>query len=197
MYLYGDYIGPEIIVYIFKPLTMVCIITIALFGKSERAPAYKYWIVTALIFSIGGDIFLILKSIQQFFLYGLISFLIGHFFYIIAFSIQKPHFRPTMYALPLFIFAAGMVSFLFPHLGNMTVPVVIYMLVLFGMAFQAINRWKACPEPKTTLAAIGAVLFVLSDSILAVNRFYHPFALASLCVMVTYFTAQYLFARSV
>jgi uncharacterized membrane protein YhhN len=79
----AEYRGPRQHVYIFKPLTMVLILLIAILGQAA-APLYKYMIIAGLVFSMAGDVFLMLPSDR--FVAGLVAFLVAHIFYIVAFT---------------------------------------------------------------------------------------------------------------
>ena len=84
-----------------------------------------------------------------------------------------------------------------PHTGKMTIPVIVYAVVILFMLWQALERWGSARSHSALLAAIGAVLFVVSDAILAYNRFVQQFTLARLVNLSTYYLAQWLIALSV
>jgi len=90
-----------------------------------------------------------------------------------------------------------MFSILAPHLGKMKLPVLVYMVVILVMAWQAWERWHQTGQSAALLAFLGAVLFCISDSALAVNRFRGSYKMARLLTLSTYFAAQWLIARSV
>lgn len=188
--IFAEYRGPRRNVYIFKPLTVSLIVAIAL----QSGPSvYKYMIVAGLLFSLAGDIFLMLPSDR--FISGLVSFLIAHLVYIAAFTIDGA--RPSLLtALPLLLYGGVMLRLLFPHLGKMKAPVVIYMLVILLMVWQAMNRWINTNATGSLPAFAGACLFAASDSILALNRFRRTFNSAQFLILTTYFTAQWLIALS-
>jgi uncharacterized membrane protein YhhN len=197
LHMRAEYYGPRSHVYIFKPLTMLFIILVALEDRTHGISFYKYMIVAGLLCSLAGDIFLMLPSDR--FVAGLSSFLIAHLFYIAAFSssTRADSAMSLLAALPFLLYGSVMLWILFPHLGRMKTPVLIYMLVILLMAWQALNSWMTNMQPGTLLAFLGALLFVASDSLLALNRFRHPFRSAHLLILSTYFTAQCLIALSV
>jgi uncharacterized membrane protein YhhN len=84
---------------------------------------------------------------------------------------------------------------LWPLLGDRRLPVLVYMLAIVTMAWQA-ARWSGLHTAAAGLAAAGSALFVLSDSVLAWNRFARPFRAAQAVVLSTYFAAQWLIALS-
>src|SRR2546423_1419080 len=136
----AESVGPRGNVYIFKPLTMLWIILIAFLAKSPVSSSYKYLIVAGLLCSLVGDIFLMLPSDR--FITGLLSFLVAHLFYIAAFTSGRSQTGALWYAIPFLIYGGVMLRVLFPHLGRMKLPVVIYMLVILMMAWQALVRCR-------------------------------------------------------
>lgn len=194
LHIRAEYFGPQKHIYLFKPLTMVFIILMAL-SLDPISDTYKILILIGLLFSVGGDVFLMLP--QDRFIPGLISFLIAHIFYIIAFAIEGDLPIVIWVAVPLLIFGAGMVAILLPTLGEMKIPVMVYMLVILTMGWMAIGRWLDTEQTGTWLAALGATLFMASDAVLAYDRFKQPFRLARVAILGTYFSAQWLIALSI
>lgn len=194
LHILAEYRGPRTRVYIFKPLTMVFIILIALRAEAS-SPLYKYMVIAGLLFSLLGDIFLMLPSDR--FIFGLASFLVAHLCYIAAFTFDGARRPMLLTALPLLLYGLVMLRLLLPHLGKLKMPVVVYMLVILLMVWQALNRCINLGGSGSLLAFLGATLFAASDSLLALNRFRRRFASAQLLILSTYFTAQWLIAVSV
>lgn len=192
LHIFAESRGPRRNVFIFKPLTVSFIIAIAL---QSQPSVYKYMIVAGLLFSLAGDIFLMLP--RERFISGLISFLIAHLFYIGAFTFDGARGMSLLTAFALLVYGGLMLRLLFPHLGKMKIPVVVYMLVILLMVWQATNRWINTSGIESLLAFAGACLFAASDSILALNRFRRPFPSAQFLILTTYFAAQWLIALSV
>jgi uncharacterized membrane protein YhhN len=189
----AEYFGPAYQLYLFKPLTMVLIIIIA-FRQKRTSKWYHTALLCGLGFSLAGDIFLMWPD--KLFLPGLVAFLIGHLFYIGAFS-KGIAFKPFKLSALFFIaYGCAMYIILLPGLGDMKIPVLIYLIVILFMAWQALQRFNSFQDKGSELAYIGAALFVVSDSILAISRFRDPFLLSRLLILVTYFTAQWFIARS-
>lgn len=196
LHLRAEHSGNRRQTYIFKPLTLLLIILIALLAKNPVSGAYRWLIVAGLFCSLAGDIFLMLPSDR--FIMGLVSFLLAHLCYIAAFAIDgAPKPLSLLLALPLLFYAFVMMRILWPHLGSMRMAVVVYMLVIMLMAWQALNRWTASAQGGSGLALSGALLFVASDSVLAVNRFKGRLPHAQALIMSTYFAAQLLIALSI
>jgi uncharacterized membrane protein YhhN len=189
----AEYRGPRQQIYIFKPLTMVFILLIAFLGQAA-SPFYKYMIITGLLFSLAGDIFLMLPTDR--FVAGLVAFLLAHLFYIAAFAseisalIWWPLIPFVIYGIVIYIILAS-------SLGKLKVPVLIYVVVILIMAWLAWERWIKTGQDGALLASIGAVLFIISDTILALDRFRGTFKLARASNLTTYFAAQLLIAGSI
>jgi uncharacterized membrane protein YhhN len=187
--------GSKHLLYVCKPLVIVFIVLLTLIPKYPVAPIYRYLIVAGLVCSLVGDVFLMLP--QDRFIHGLVSFLVAHLFYIAAFTSGDGLRVPSLWAgVPLFVYGGLMLWWLWPHLGKLRAPVIIYMLVILIMAWAAVGRYLGVGPAGSLLAALGAVLFMASDSILAVDRFRGGFRSAQSLILITYFIAQYLIALS-
>ena len=180
---------------IFKPLTMGLILFLFFISGYKRPDFYFFAVLFGLLFSLAGDLFLIFP--KRHFLKGLIGFLAAHLCYIAAFSSGKP-LTITLW-IPLLLFVYGSVIFLIlrPNLNKMALPVGFYIVVILIMAWQAGERWMWFQNRAALFAAIGSVLFLISDSLLAFNRFKQSFKIAEVLILSTYFTAQWLIALSV
>ena len=156
-------------------------------------------IVTALFFSWVGDVTLQLTGFNEtFFLAGLGCFMAAQLLYTIAFfSTPGPgtvFFRKIYLVLPLALYGWGILRLLSEGLGDMSLPVTVYTVVILCMVLAAINREKKVNRQSFLLVLAGAILFVLSDSMMAINKFTQPFELARIAIMSSYITAQYLIA---
>ena len=89
-------------------------------------------------------------------------------------------------------YGAGLFAFLLPYLGQLKIPVLIYAAVICTMLLCAMNTHSNVADPSNKLYFAGALSFVLSDSLLAINKFYHPLLLANTMIMLSYCLAQYL-----
>ena len=194
LHIQAEYAGLRQRVYVFKPLTTSLIILFALLITPPIMPVYKALIVAGLLFSLGGDVFLMLPNDR--FVFGLLSFLIAHLLYIAAF-VSRGGFHADSVGLAVYaLYGAVMLALLWRGLGSLRIPVVVYMTVILVMGWQAFALWRAMPGWGTACAAIGAALFVVSDSVLAYDRFRTKLAVGRALVLSTYFTAQTLLALS-
>src|SRR5213592_3712016 len=132
------------------------------------------------------------------FVAGLASFLLAHLLYIAAFAPGTP-WNASAWALlaPFALVSLAVLRHLWPHLGRERAPVAVYVSVIAVMGWRAAVRVTAAPAASGGLALAGALLFMLSDGLLATDRFVRRFAAAGAAVMTTYYAAQTLIALSV
>lgn len=180
--------------YLFKPLTVIFIILIALGATQQTTPFYTRAVVAGLILSLAGDIFLMLPEDR--FVAGLTSFLCAHVFYIAAFTYESAGALSFWTLVPFLIYGALVLHVLWPQLGKMKLPVLVYVAVILTMGWAAADRRLMTGQEGSLLAFLGAVLFIASDSLLALDRFRRRFRSAQLLILSTYFAAQWLIALS-
>lgn len=161
-------------------------------------------IMTSLFFSWVGDValqfadgnILTSASAELFFLIGLGSFLIAHIIYFIAFNIpggKNSIFTTRIYQTVLvLIYGFIMLYFLYRRLGDMKIPVIIYTAIILLMLLSALNRYGKVNGISYVLVVCGAILFVISDSLIAITRFQMKINFAGTIIMITYVAAQYL-----
>jgi uncharacterized membrane protein YhhN len=154
-------------------------------------------LITALGFSFIGDALLLFDS-PDFFLLGLGSFLIAHLFYVSLFF-DKRSFnaknRKKLVVTGSFVLLYDVLFLLLvqDNLRSFALPVILYVLVISTMLFMAINRPKEINGYAFVL--LGAALFVLSDSLIGLNKFYSSIPYARVLIMATYGAGQYLIVR--
>ncbi|RZF90428.1 lysoplasmalogenase [Pseudoalteromonas sp. CO302Y] len=140
-------------------------------------------LLLALSFSALGDVLLALDT-GQLFIGGLAAFFVSHLFYIIT-MLPVKKYRIDVLLLYLFL-AIGVFCLLYPTLNEMLIPVIFYTIVLMIMASLT---WMT--DKSNGFLVLGGAVFVISDSILALNRFYMPFAYADIAIMCSYYLAQF------
>jgi sterol desaturase/sphingolipid hydroxylase (fatty acid hydroxylase superfamily)/uncharacterized membrane protein YhhN len=181
---------------VFKPLTMLLAIGVVwrqAAQTSSARPRALALLTGALLASLAGDVFLMLRG-PQWFIPGLASFLLAHGFYIALFRIGQPWFPSRRALLATLAFGAAMYAYVWNGLGDpvLKVAVAAYVTVIALMAAQAIGRASVLRTPGAIAVALGACIFMLSDSLIAINRFVAPLPLAGLWVLATYYAAQLL-----
>jgi alkylglycerol monooxygenase len=181
---------------VFKPLAMVLAILFVLqrSGWLKAAGRFEFKLLAALALCLAGDVLLMLEGM---FIPGLVSFLAAHLCYLALFK-QGLRWFPSLRALAATAAAAlVMYAFLFPHLGPvLKVAVGAYAMVIALMAAQAIGRAVVLRDSASVAVAVGAVFFMLSDALLAINRFAQPLPMAQFWVLATYYAAQVLIVRN-
>ena len=165
--------------------------------KSEKFVTKK-WLLLALLFSwIGDCILLFADKDELYFIFGLVAFLIAHILFIVLFVKQNSENRnfkkPLFWVgfIGVFVYLAKMLSVLLPSLGDLKVPVSVYALTISIMVVMALKGAFNWQNNSKYIVLIGAIFFVTSDSILALNKFHTPIALASFWLMLTYLIAQF------
>ena len=193
--LFAAYSGNETLRYFSKPLLMPLLIVYFIFN-TNTVVSLKKWIVLALISSWLGDVLLMFEARNNiFFIFGLVAFLIAHIFYILFYeNILKLENLKKNYWLfiPVLIYYVALIYLLSPHLGEMKLPVRVYGVVISYMLIQALQITRIKNSAASAMMITGAILFIASDSILAMNKFYQPFELAGISIMITYGMAQLL-----
>jgi uncharacterized membrane protein YhhN len=183
----------------FKPLATLCVIAWAALGRSDDG-LVKRWIVIGLVCSLAGDVSLLWPV--QGFLVGLVSFLLGHVAYLVALT-RRVRFLASPVAFGVWaIVAASVLAGLWAGVpAELRAPVVVYVCALGAMAAQATSVWlarrTAVDGPRWRIVAIGGALFVLSDAILAIDKFIPgSVPMATLWNLSIYWLAQWLIARA-
>jgi uncharacterized membrane protein YhhN len=181
-----------------KPLTTLLIIGVAATGPLGQP--YTQWLLVALALSLCGDVFLMFgdgaRTSDRAFIAGLVSFLLAHLAFVWAFAqgLRAPEL-PGWLAIVVF-YAAGLLLVLLPRAGALKLPVLAYCLVLAAMVFAAAARHASFGDTNSLLAVLGALLFLVSDSLLGVRRFVGRFRFAQAAILSTYWGAIGLIAAS-
>jgi uncharacterized membrane protein YhhN len=188
------YKGPRILYLVFRPLTMAVIIGLVIEAGKSAPPAYRIAVAAGLVASLIGDLFMMLR--RKRFSAGVAAFLVAQVCYAFAFlSGIRFRFAPVP-TLALLAYGAVLFVILNPGLKRMRVPVLVYILAISAMVLAALERYIQAGSPAALAACTGAVLFLISDSVLAVDRFVRPFRAAQAVILSTYFAAQALIAVS-
>ena len=181
--------------FLVKPLLIPVLIFLLIYAKVDDNQ--KWWLLTGLFFSFLGDVFLLFESKNAlFFIFGLASFLITHICYIIYFlkikstQISLLRQQPWMVAL-VAGYGCSLILLLYPRLGELKIPVTIYAAVICCMLLCCLHVFYKTGRPANVYFVAGAMLFVISDSLLSVNKFFSPFPSAGILIMLTYCAAQF------
>jgi uncharacterized membrane protein YhhN len=193
--------GQEEVVWYIKPFLIPFLLLTVYFNRDFSS---KKYLLTALLFSWFGDIILLFADRNElYFIIGLVAFLLSHIAYIVLFNKQikaKKSKSSTVFWIGIALIIAYliiMIALLLPNLGDLTIPVFIYALVISTMLLFAFKGFLLWETPANWYILLGAIVFVSSDSILAFNKFYQPVMRSSFLIMVTYLAAQYLIVSGI
>lgn len=180
-----------------KPLLMPLLIGYFVSASRANRSPLKKFVVLALVFSWVGDTVLMFQNIDgMYFIIGLVAFLLAHVMYIVGFTkLKNSTTKVERLAIIVFFLAysATLVIFLWPGLGNMKAPVMLYALVLTIMGVLGVIK-STTNHPYITF---GVLFFVASDSILALNKFLIDVPFNGMLIMGTYIAAQWLIVAGV
>ncbi len=199
VYFLGSAISNDWLMWIGKPIPVLCLIVL-LRVWSPVPDFYRRAIAVGFVFSLAGDVFLMLP--RDLFIFGLGSFLLAHLCYIAAFSNRGASGKVSLQSIRLIPFLAygmGMLGFLWPNLGELRLPVIVYVGVILTMGWRAAARIGHPGEsPKAHWSALcGAISFILSDTLIALEKFHGAFPFARFLIMLTYWAGQLGIALSV
>ena len=185
-----------------KPLTTALILLLVWRTRQPVSSRYRHWIASGIGFSLIGDVMLMLPG--DLFVPGLAAFLLGHLCFLAAFVGDSRFAAHPLLLLASLGYGAINLWLLWDSIGvPLRLPVIVYVIVLTSMGGQAMVRARSFSlndDPKARsarLAAIGALTFTLSDSLLAWNRFHAAIPWATLWVLSTYYLALWWIACSV
>lgn len=168
----------------------ILLLAAIVFSRTERSRARLLFGI-GLLFSAGGDIALA-SRFPHYFETGLGLFLVAHLFYTASFLCRpRASFRERGLPLGLVLFVALAVAVLvLPRTGTLLVPVAAYVLAISTMGILAAVQKQDAPA-----LFAGALLFIISDSIIAMNKFVVMIPQSGILIMTTYYLAQFLLAR--
>jgi uncharacterized membrane protein YhhN len=186
-------------VYLWKPLSTLLVIVVALLSllTPTADPGFTLGITLGLVLSLGGDVALMFKSTRAF-LTGLVLFLLAQIAYAVVLTAFSGFQQGDLISGGILLgLALGICAYLWPGLKKMKAPVALYALVICFMVNRAVSTvlGETFTPTQAWLLTIGATLFWLSDLVLAVNRFRHPFELNHLSLYL-YYAGQVLIALS-
>lgn len=178
---------------VLKCLPIVCLWIFVLMSEFEfkRSNRYKHLILAGLIASCAGDLLLNYNMFEA----GMGAFGVAQIFYMSAFGFSP--LRPWV-SLPLYGLAIAAVAIMFHNLPLIIkICLPIYGALLVTMCWRSLARIDCAKNILRVVCGVGSVLFVISDSIIAIDKFYTPVANAQTAIMVTYYVAQFGIALSV
>lgn len=175
----AEILGNRRQVYAIKPTATLLVIGVALLSLRDPShnPTYTWGVLVGLILSLGGDVALMLKERSKAFAVGLVLFLLAHVAYSVVFTLLGRVSTWDAVSIPLLAAVGiGFYALIRTNLSTMRWPVIAYIVVISVMVSRAVST-LASPlfwSGQAVMVAVGAVLFYLSDVILAANRFWRP-----------------------
>lgn len=163
-------------------------------------------LMVAISFSCAGDVLLMMQeSNPNYFMFGLGSFLVAHIFYIFTYKQHQYEdsadelkgLQKIRFALPIILSGTGLVTILYSRLGDLKIPVLVYAGVLTYMVMVALFRFGKTTAGSFAMVFGGAILFMISDSLIAINKFLEPLPQSGFWIMTTYIAAQFLIVKGI
>ena len=189
----ADFFEINLLFYFLKPLTTSLIVLFLLKHRDTAAKAYSNLVIIGLLFCLGGDTFLLFPD---HFAFGLGAFLIGHLWFIAAFVKENGWKFPLKIGIPLAVFGSILYSLIYPDLGKIFLPVAVYMIVIVIMSWQGIALTRKSTEITFNRVGLAVSLFLFSDALIALNKFYAPISFSGVIILSTYWMAIFLLAKS-
>jgi len=200
----GEFLQIRWMDYLFKPLILIWIAGFFLLHSKNIDKKVVQLGFFAFAFSWLGDVFLMFGDKGFiYFILGLASFFVAQLVYVFlflrtinlsgktSFLKKKPYFLIAYIAYGLIVYIA-----LYGVLDSvLKVAVFAYMIVLLGMSVMALNRYGNGHPLSFRYVFIGSILFVISDTLIAINKFLVPIPYEGIFIMTTYISAQYLIMR--
>ncbi|WP_339925370.1 lysoplasmalogenase [uncultured Cyclobacterium sp.] len=190
--------------YFTKPVIMIALLLYFLqITKLINGSLLRITVSAGLFFSFLGDVLLLDESL---FLFGLGAFFMTHICYIVAFKLTQNHtlnlfkvnfIKMFVFNLPLYIVAALIYFLIHSQLNELKIPVIIYIMAIVMMVTMARERFGRTNNSSFWQLFLGAFLFFISDSLLALDRFFHPIVDGDLLIMSTYILGQLLIVMGI
>ncbi len=178
---------------IFKPL-ITCVLAV-LYLVSVTKP--NFWFISALFFAFWGDVLLMFP--ENYFVLGLLSFTVMHLIYIKLIAGYLPKIKMTTKLISLgmfFLYFAGIIYVIKSNLKELFIPVIVYGLIISTFGTVSLLNYMKNKVTENLWLLIGALIFIISDSVLALYKFHSPAPILSPIIMITYITAQFYICKA-
>lgn len=184
-----------------KPLLML-LLMLYLWRSVGLQSMTSRLLAMALFFSWLGDVLLMLQpQHENLFIWGLAAFLVAHLCYMVTYHFARGEVASAgksyqiSRVIMLLVAGLALLYLLWPGLGALKLPVTAYTCVIIAMAVMAVLRRGRTTEKSFVLVYSGALLFIMSDAMLAIQKFLEPIYMGDLWVMGTYIVAQFLIVK--
>jgi len=187
-----EFLGNRTVYMVLKPLTTILVTTL-LFFQTNKNSKFKRLMIAALLLCLLGDILLLFPA---YFVFGLGAFLVAHLLFTVGF-VKLKEFHPDWSSfLLLYGIGASLFFWLKPGLGEFMVPVAIYVVVICFMAWQGIGLFLKEKRKEFLWIAIAVLLFMFSDTMIAITKFKTDFDYSSIVILSTYWLSIGLIANA-
>jgi len=193
--LVGVYFEHNTIIFMAKPFLMITLIWYYIVNTKTVNKLF----VAGLFFSFLGDV-LLLGTGELYFILGLLFFLIAHVFYIIMVIKLLKNTKMTqvlLASIPYLIIFTSLLTILYSGLGEMKIPVIVYAITITVLGISSLSLYLQNKNKTHLILVFGVLIFIISDSVLALNMFYKEQSIYPLLIISTYVIAQYLICRFV
>ncbi len=183
--------------FVTKPLLVPILFVFFLLETKQITSKIKTTFVLALFFAWLGDCFLLFEGLPSFML-GLGFFLVMQLFYIRIFSpVAMPSKAELLKLSPVFLLCCVTAFFIISKAGELSIPIFCYFLAITTMVLTAALRQNRVGEISYKFVYLGAILFLISDAFIAINKFVFSNSIIDFLVMPTYIVAQYLIVSGI
>ncbi len=192
---YSVYFDNFLVEMISKPLIVTFLAILYLINNSNKP---SFWFLSALLFSFLGDVLLLFND--SYFVYGLASFLLSHIFYtIVTVKKIKTYSIKNVVAssIPYVLFLIILLYLIYENLHDFLVPVIIYGVMISVFGVTTLVNFIQNKTTENGWLFLGATIFIISDSLIALNKFYETKHIYGILIMITYVVAQYLICKSI
>lgn len=182
---HGEFVGSAVVKIL--PLLLLAVTVGRNWFALNSSNRSRGWWLCGLGFGMVGDVLLAIDG-KNLFVFGLGAFLVGHLGYLLA--LRPVTSLDKRLLLPYALYAFGVIQLMWPQLGAMALPVMIYISVILLMSLAT---WAT--EHSNRSLQLGGLLFIVSDSLIGLNKFWQPIPFAGELIMLTYYAAQWLLAH--
>lgn len=188
--LYAVQVKDKSLEFIVKPLLMPTLALFYVFSVKK----VNFWALSAIFFSFWGDVMLLFD--EKYFVFGLGSFLVAHILYIkLVSTFINKRLSLGVYLkaiLPFVLFFVGILLLIYENLNEMLVPVLFYGIAIAGFGMMALVNYQEERTNVNLLLLLGAIIFIISDSFIALNLFHSPKHFYNIMIMLLYALSQFL-----
>ncbi|MFD0992115.1 lysoplasmalogenase [Tenacibaculum geojense] len=191
---YSVYFDNFLVEMISKPLIVTFLAILYLINSKKLS----FWFLSALLFSFWGDVLLLFND--SYFVFGLASFFLSHVFYtIVTVKKIKTYSIKNVVAssIPYVLFLIILLYLIYENLHDFLAPVIIYGIVISVFGVTTLVNFIQNKTTENGWLFLGATIFIISDSLIALNKFYETKHIYGILIMITYVVAQYLICKSI